>query len=49
MGDDILDVIPQSDKRLKMDNTINADVIQGIEILGKNVVLTWEDRHIGEI
>lgn len=49
MGDDILDVIPLSDKRLKMDDTISADEIQGIEILGKNVVFTWEDRDIGEI
>lgn len=49
MGDDILDVIPLSDKHLKMDDTISADEIQGIEILGKNVVFTWEDRDIGEI
>ena len=49
MGDDILDVIPLSDKHLKMDDTISAGEMQGIEILGKNVVFTWEDRNIGEI
>ena len=32
-----------------MDDTISADEIQGIVILGKNVVFTWEDRDIGEI
>lgn len=46
MGDDILDVIPLSSKHLKMDDTISADEIQGVEILGKNVVFTWEDRDI---